>query len=266
MKTFHHGGRAGDLFYALYTMKALGGGELTLSNFQEENWGTDLMESVIPLAAAQSYVENVKQLVIPEINVEKRRETLYSMSKGYNYDLHAAEDDYNPEAFPEWDGKHFPGNIHIAKRYAVHFGVEWVPNSVWLEAPKVENDVDVVFHAPMRRLVRGHHFWGEVLRSLINVGLKVVIVAGPNDEYEWRNLGLPVCVPTDFLHTAILINSAKCFLGAASSCNVIAEGLGKRRFVEVADGCWNTNPTDVVNHMFGGQIVQEVLEAVKGGA
>ncbi|KKK83146.1 hypothetical protein LCGC14_2796270, partial [marine sediment metagenome] len=36
-KVFHHGGRIGDMLFALYTMKALGGGQLMVSDYHGVN-------------------------------------------------------------------------------------------------------------------------------------------------------------------------------------------------------------------------------------
>ena len=212
-KVFHHGGKFGDMIFALYTMKALGGGQLVVSDYHGVNWDLKVAETMRSFLLYQSYVESVVLCPYPHIGL-------------INHDLQHAEDDKNPEAFPEWHGGSWPGNCNIRKRYAVHFGVEYDAEAVWLTAPQTK-DVDVAVHIPQRRSLRSRADWMEILDGLR--GLRVAILGE-------EGLGVD-----SLLESADYINSAKVFLGVVSSCNALAEGLGKRRLVEQADGCDNVN-------------------------
>ena len=234
-KVFHHGGKFGDMIFALYTMKALGGGQLVVSDYHGVNWSLAIAETMRGFLFYQSYIENVWYEPAPVV--------------GIDYDLQHAEDDKNPEAFPEWHGGSWPGNCNIRKRYAVHFGVEYDPEAVWLTAPRTKKNVDVAVHLPMRRSVRSSEDWKEILNGLSR--LKVVILGE-------EGLGTD-----DLLETANYINSAKVFLGVVSSCNAIAEGLGKRRLVEQADGCFNVNAGGKMGLSINGLSNQEVVEMVE---
>ena len=240
-RTFHHGGRLGDAIYALYTIRALGGGTLYLSNFHYPNWDQKTILSLLPFLSYQEYID----LALPVIK-ENQEDILKWVSKNVNYDLHDAELDFNPECFPEWEGIHWPGNIHIAKRYSVHFGIEWFPGSIWLTAPRTK-EVDIVIHAPQRR-VTDLEIFTNVINEL-SKEYRVIVVGGPNDIKEWDSLLNPPIhfVQSNMLETANWINSATLFLGAASSCNTIAEGLGKPRFLQLAEDCFGTNPTFIIN-------------------
>ncbi|KKM76751.1 hypothetical protein LCGC14_1377030 [marine sediment metagenome] len=237
-KVFHHGGKFGDMLFALYTMKALGGGQLMVSDYHGVNWDLKVAETMRSFLLHQSYVKSVVLIDYDDLDYGR-----------VDYDLQHAEDDKNPEAFPEWHGGSWPGNCNIRKRYAVHFGVEYDPEAVWLTAPHTRI-VDVAVHLPMRRSVRKIGDWDEILD-----GLKELRVAVLGEE--------GVLGTDNLLETADYINSAKVFLGVVSSCNALAEGLGKRRLVEQADGCDNVNAGGKMGLSINRLSNQEVVEMVE---
>ena len=234
-KVFHHGGKFGDMIFALYTMKALGGGQLVVSDYHGTSWSLEIAETMRSFLLYQSYVESVVLCSYPHIGL-------------INYDLQHAEDDKNPEAFPEWHGGSWPGNCNIRKRYAVHFGVDYDPEATWLTAPATK-DVDVAVHIPQRRSVRSTKDWHEILGELGDLRVALLGEEGGGTD--------------SLLETADYINSAKVFLGVVSSCNALAEGLGKRRLVEQADGCDNVNVGGKMGLSINGLSNQEVIEMVE---
>lgn len=228
MKVFHSPGRIGDCIYALWTMKALGGGRLIVSDYHQGNWSLDIARTMESFLRYQTYVEDVEFVTYPCLGV-------------VDYDLHDAERDYNPEAFPEWDRQPWPSNCHLAKRYAVHFGLTF-DGKPWLTAPFGYQAKPIAFHAPEYRIIRSVDDWLTILAALDNVGLPAAFLG--------RN--------TELLDSAMQINSAKVFLGAVSSCHAIAEGLGKIRLVEQAPGCFNVNPTACLNGVSNDDVVARV--------
>lgn len=249
--SFHHGGRLGDCLYAMYAVKnLLQEGEkakIILTDFQEGSWDVNYIRALLPLLVHQDYVSDTAYELFSEkfTNPDARQAAIKQLALCVDYDLHDAELDYNPELFPEWNGPHWPGNCHIAKRYAVHFGLEFDPEAVWLTAPK-KGDYDVVVHAPKRRLSIQDNGFALLLKALHKGGAKIAVIGGPHDFNEW-NADLTagqaqfIC-PSDMLEFAALINGAKVFVGTASSGGVIAEGLKKQRFMDIGDGCFNTYP------------------------
>lgn len=218
MNTFHHGGRIGDLIFALYTMKQLGGGNLVISDYHKPNWSLDVARSLDGLLKSQEYINHVWY-------TGHRFLIDYDVS----HDLQHAEDDYNPSQFPEWDKKHWPGNCNIVKRYAVHFGVEYPPREPWLSVPdRALLHADVTMHIPDYRMVRKLFDWYIIYRDLIDRGVKVLILS------DWYSA----------LQSAELIKTSTLLLGCVSSCNAMAEAMGVPTWVEHADGCWN-----VKNHL-----------------
>ena len=223
------------MIFALYTMKALGGGRLVVSDYHGVGWDLKIAETMRSFLLYQQYVESVVLCPYPHIGL-------------INHDLQHAEDDSNPEMFPEWHGGSWPGNCNIRKRYAVHFGVDYDPEAVWLTAPQTKQ-VDVAVHLPMRRSVRSAEDWDEILGGLSR--LKVMVLGE-------EGLGVD-----SLLESANYINSAKVFLGVVSSCNALAEGLGKRRLVEQADGCDNVNVGGKMGLSINRLSNQEVIEMVE---
>ncbi|MAE81326.1 MAG: hypothetical protein CMB80_01230 [Flammeovirgaceae bacterium] len=216
----------------------MGGGEVYLSLYHSPGWDEGMARSLLTFIDYQDYVTEVGMCGCPGV-VGGSYSDFGDLD--ITHDLHKAEEDRNPECFPEWSGPPWPGDCAIQKRYAVHFDVDYNPEETWLTAPK-SKDVDIVFHMPLRRSVRGSHEWVTALVALQDrLNKKVVVLAGGNDSHEWTSLTdkLDVVVPETYLETADYINSSNLFIGGASSCNVCAEGLKKFRMVEVAAGCDN---------------------------
>lgn len=264
MKRFHHPGRFGDCIYALYTVKSLGGGSIYMSEFHTPAWGFEEIKSLLPLLSYQSYIDSAMCFIAMDDELDRWRNGLGKpkfIIDNIDYDLHDAENDRNPEKFPEWNGNVWPGNCHIAKRYSVHYGIEFDFESKWLEAPINSEGYDIVFHSPLRRTVRKKVQWVEIL-SKLSEKYKIAILSGKNDSNEWQIDGIQNIIPSNFLITAEIINSSKLFLGSASSCNVIAEALKKERVVELASDCFNTYPYGLTGTCANGYNVDEIIKII----
>jgi len=242
MTVFHSAGRIGDLLFALWTMKALGGGQLVVSDFHKGNWDLDIARSMTDFLMLQPYIKDVAV-------------TSYVALGSIGYDFQHAETDYNPEAFGMSREEPWPGRALIAQRYAGHFGLTF-DGLPWLRSATM--NCDVAFHCPMRRSVREKNDWITILESLSQSGLDIVILG---KEPPFDDMGR-----FDLVNSAQYVNGAKCFLGVVSSMNALAEGLGKKRFVEHAPDCWNVTPGVVINGMSNDEIVKHVIVACKGEA
>ncbi len=237
MKTYHHGGRFGDLFYALWTMRELGGGKLIVSDFHTPNWSLKMAKTLESFLLYQPFIEAV----------EFRP---YLDRGGIDYDLQEAEGDFNPEAFPECTDvpEMWPGNINIAKRYAVHFGLTYRPGETWLKAPDGDDPAGLITHLPIRRSIRSEDDWTEIACGVPRKASRVGLTASEHG---------------DWLITARLINASKLFLGVVSGPHALAEGLGKTRLVEQADGCFNVSvlpPSQCINGWTNAQVIERVRE------
>ena len=270
--TFHSGGRIGDTLYMMYAMKSLvaseacrpaskRGAKLYFSLYHSPGWNKDFIDALKPLIMYQDYMHSVEMCEPPPSpdrewppakledgkQVPWQRYEIMGLEKPVHYDFQSVEDMFNPEDYPSWNDQQFPGSIHIAERYAAPFGVRWDPETVWLKAPKTKDEIDVVFHMPHRRSLRSPQEWNSLFDLITHsYGNNLTILGGPEDIHEWKdictNCDVKFVVPETFLETADIINSSAVFLGGASSCNVIAEGLKKPRMVELRPDCFNTYP------------------------
>lgn len=262
-----HGGRSGDVFYSLYAAMMLGGGTFQLCLYHAPvAWNIELLESVLSLVKYQTYIVQADVVKIPhrwrnvanapyaDIGIDFRQIT---------HDFIHADTVRNPERFPELTPGEWPSNVHLAKRYCDPWHVEWDPELKWLTVPTNAMCFDdIVFHVPLRRSIRSKQSWLYILNKLKSRKLLIRIIAGENDIGEWKELGFAISKPRNFLQSAIFINSSKVFLGVASSCNVIAEGLKHPRCVELADDCYNTYPFGDTGVMINGMSDDAVVELV----
>lgn len=248
MKTFHHGGRIGDLIYALWTVKKLGGGKLYISDYHKGNWDLNIADQVADFVVRQPYIyeiELIKHKELPKVD----------------YDLQKAEDDFNPHMFPYFDKfGPWPGNTLIAERYAVHFGLtfDFAP---WITNIGGGKRFDIVFNCPLRRSIFGLVRWGNILHELSET--YDVLIVGKENMEEWRDAA-PNAYFTygNFINTADNIARSKLFLGAISSCYVVAESIGMKRFTEHANGCFNVTTMEILNNRTDEDIMNLIRSSI----
>lgn len=268
-KLFVHGGRLGDCIYSLYAVSMLGGGIYQICLYHSINWNEGMLRSVIPLIKSQKYIKDVMFTQVPknrwnDENISCRMKGDFEY-RDADYDLIEADTKNNPDDFPELTPGEWPGNVHLSKRYAHHFGIPWYPESRWIDCGKFSkcNSPDVVFHLPTRRMLRSKSEWISII-SKISCRRSVMIIGGMNDIHEWSGLGYNTVVPYNMLEAAKFVNSAKLFIGVASSVNAIAEGLKKNRLVELRDDCFNTYPYGksgiCINMMNSSDVAEVVFE------
>lgn len=249
MKTFHHGGRIGDMVFALWTMKALGGGKLYVSDYHKGNWDLSIAKSMEDFLIKQRYIDSVEFI-------------RYADLPKVDYDLQKAEDDYNPEKFHTWDPTGpWPGNANIAQRYATHFGLEFDGEPWLIKEPWI--GFDIVFHCPLRRSIIKER-WSDLLFQLDLDGYASVVVGREDEDYWISKIPFALFNHGDLYTSYRLISSCKVFVGSVSSCNAIAEGLGKPTVVEQADGCFNVRPTVSINGKLDNEIIRHIRRLMKG--
>jgi hypothetical protein len=231
--SFYHGGHIGDVIFSLYTIQTAGGGHLVLGPGQQTMWGHEEIDALLPLLNYQDYISTARRID----GGERLNPT---------YDFREIGKIWNPEQFFEWDERVWPGNCLLKKRY---FNAYWgdrglsVPEQMrlynegaWLTAPPVPG-YDIVFHSPLRKMngCRNVNDWIGIFRQLSLNEVKILLVTGPNDIGDWPDTAYyDKVVPKDFLEVAGRIGSAKLFMGTASSCCTIAEGLDQFRLYDMA--------------------------------
>lgn len=269
VNVFIHGGRLGDAVMALYAAKKVGGGIFQMCLRHEPPWDHKKLNSILALVKYQSYIKDAIHVKVPKEYIKPNHIDSKYIESGadpipWTHSFIESESKCNPEDYPEYksQGKNWLHYTHQARRHCDHFGVKWEPDIVWLEAPKTKGNVDVLFHAPSYRLVRSRQSWIKII-ELLSSKCNVVVITGPDDRHEWSDVA-KVIVPEDFLEVADYINSAKCFLGAASSCYCVAEGLRKLRFVELRADCYNTHCYGETGHIINNWSDDIVIESVLG--
>lgn len=262
--TFHHGGRFGDCIAALYAVEQLCAREgkkahIILSDFHAPvGWDEGKARSLLPFLETMPYVE--RATFVPYKLLD---------TKGFDYDLHAAEDMMNPQDFPEYDGSPWPGNVHLAKRYAHYFGFPFNPEHVWIPSVTVASwgpYYDVVFHAPLRRTVDQEQL-RRIVAGVRAAGKSVCVLGDSQDYLEWQKsleqFGIEfIGEGNDWNMTKYLVSVAQCFLGAVSSVQMLAEAMKKPRFVQVAQGCNNIYAQGVTGHTINGMEPEKVVELI----
>lgn len=240
---FIHGGRIGDLFFALYTIKMLGGGDLDLIAHHTLGWDFKVFENVESLLKQQSYINNIYWDYLPSPETYKV------------YDLINAERQYNPKDFPEWDGKPWPSNINIVKRYAQYFGVEYPPKEPWIKVePFKKPFYDVVMHYKESRWGSNWGYYYNIKRFLEDEGIRVLSIQ--DDYFNRENL--------HYIETAQHLAGAKIYIGSASSVNACAEAMGIPTFVSQPEDCFNINPTVSLNKFFQSKdAITEIMKYVR---
>jgi len=210
MKRFVHGGDMGDLIYSLPTVRALGGGELTLSPFEQY---TDLSLEKIsflkPLLELQEYIIKVSvgSFVKGMINLD--------LFRGEGFDLH---------------------NTNLAEMYCKTHNVKnSVIKQVWLKCNKKSIYGKTVVFCRSHRYHNRGEFWFNIVRSY---GDKAVFL-GIKSEYDSfvKQFGcsyIPFYKVKDALELAEIISGCELFVGNQSLPYSICEGLKKRAILEVS--------------------------------
>lgn len=277
---FMMGGRIGDTVMALYVVKKLGGGVVQMCLRHEQPFDLDQLNAVMTLVKYQPYVDDAIHVKVPQQYIKVGYTPDEYVNSGvdpipWTHSFIDSEsriknrDDVMRE-YPEMHaaGLNWIHHIHQAHHHCKHFGVEWTPDTKWIDAPLTKAGVDVVFHAPSYRLVRNRESWLKIIRA-ISQHCSVVIITGKNDRFDWSQVDdvAATIAPGDFVQVADYINSAKCFLGAASSSYCVAEALRKMRFVELRADCYNTycygDTGMIINNLDDDAVVAKVLAYVK---
>lgn len=266
MNVFLHGGRIGDTIYALYIVKKVGGGIFQQClRHAPHRWDEKTLLSVLKLVRYQPYINDAIYVKVPKIYMMSDT-PISALNVGaeplhWNYSFIDSESQSDPENYPDLCYVNYLHYAHQARRHCVYFKLKWNPDDVWLTAPKTKK-LDILFHAPSYRLVRSRERWQRIIEKL-SLNFKIVVVSGEHDRGEWSK-NFDVTVPPDHLEVADYVNSAHCFLGAASSCYAIAEALKKMRFIELAPDCFNNYPYGKTGRLINEWSDQELIAHVKG--
>jgi len=198
MKTFYHHGQCGDIIYSLPTVKALGGGTLSLG------MNETLLNAMIPLLYTQSYIEYVdwsKDSGLP---------------KGY-----INLDDFRIQAA---DTK-----LHLVNCHLRAFGLpDYDFSKPWLEGIKITTEPYAVINVTDRYIDKAFNWRKEV--KYLQSKYEDVYFLGLEKEYknfiDKYKISLTFVPTDDFLVAAKIIGNAMMYTGNQSSLMAIRQGLG----------------------------------------
>jgi hypothetical protein len=210
MVRFTHGGATGDIIFSLPTIKAMGGGELYITKYDEQR-----ANSIAELIRLQPYITSVEVVATPPedcINLNKFRD-----HAGHHHNLVEA---------------HFKGQGIPVERW----------QDGWLKSMPAPAYFQIANYCVINRTTNyadPNFNWAKEVDYLFTLAPDVIFI-GYESEYnifqELFNRPMVRFIPCSFLEAAYLIHNAKMFTGCYSAMSTIAMGLGINYRLEQAPG------------------------------
>ena len=206
MPTFFHSGDAGDVIYAIPTMRALGGGALYFDSrpWTRSRFGSALLRALRPLLEEQDCIEGVF--------------------------LHEGEAiDYDFSTFR--NGGYKLGNT-IVERERRWMGVPIDLSKPWLSVGKETKETKDRIVVNRAERWHGFHFpWCRIVevfrRDMLFIGLR-----GEHQAFCKAFGEIEYLETVDLIEAGKAIAGAAFFIGSQSACNAIANGLHKASLLE----------------------------------
>lgn len=227
MKTFRHGGKIGDVLFALPTIRELGGGILYLPE-QTPDACSNLYSSLKDLLLLQPYIHEVREYP-SGLPYKELAPGIY-----VDYDMDIARD------------QPLKGKIHIVKRYMDAFGVNY-PNwkEPWLRVEQkpfettwwnIEKDYCLLNYTGRHIVndqlkITSRVKWGEVIKS-INKPVYFVGLKCEHEAFEQLYCKVPYLHTSNMHELALLVDKAHAVYCNQSSTLALAQALGKTYYLE----------------------------------
>lgn len=209
MATYRHGGKSGDLIYALPSIKQLGGGILCMDvRPTHQNQGWPNYDALIPLLEVQHYIDDVIIEHDSKLSVD--------------YD------------FKGWNERSDVWSQHLSETQAKHVGLGRQHLILpWLTAPQ-KKIAPIVISRSLRTHGASLDTWQRFLEGRKREDCVFLGFPEEQDAFiEYTGFKVVRYPTEDFLQVAGIIAGSELFLGNQSAALAIAEGLGKERKVEV---------------------------------
>jgi hypothetical protein len=245
-RTALHGGKLGDIIYALPTCRALGVNHLVLSTFLStedrlRSFPYSAAQQIVPLLLAQPYLREVSIVKSP-FPLEKAGPSFPGIY--YNLDTfrlmprHRIGDAiYQVPRFCHFDDEDAPS--HLGEHFAAAVGIQVDLSEPWLfvePSPKTLGALVVSLTHNWRSY--SDQYWRTLLKGIPNL-----VFVGTEVEFHRADLPHARFIPTkDHFELASLIAGARGFLGTVSFPYSLAEGLKVPRLVEVCHHNLNAFP------------------------
>lgn len=229
MKTVKHSGSVGDIIASIPTIRELVGNEQCVLYLQADVPGTYGPMPRHPSGPYRMSLEIAEKLV-PLLRIQPMFETV-SIYKGEKVD-------FDLDLFRRSGFDFAAGNLG---RYYCHV---WpVCPRLWEPWLTVEPDESLRGTILVNRTARYH---ADKIDYGILANYLDVRFLGLADEFrdfrQASRLNIPHIIPKTFLDTARAVAGCKLFVGNQSSAFWIAEGLKKKRILEVCRSCPNVSP------------------------
>jgi hypothetical protein len=205
---FTHGGATGDIIFSLPTIRAMGGGELYITKYDEQR-----ARSIAKLIEVQPYITKVE--VVDQ----------------------APEGAINLNLFRHYAGHH--QNLVLAHFKGQDFPVDddWING--WLEvAEPFKGATPYCIINRTTNYADPNCDWAKEYDYLSSLAERVYFIGYPSEHETFCTTfnRTPIYYDCDFLEAAYLIKSAVMFTGCYSAMSTIAMGLGREYRMEQAPG------------------------------
>lgn len=208
-KVFSHSGDIGDIIYSLPTIKACGGGKLTLFDYpgRTAHGMTEAkMLRMKPLLELQPYIHGV--------------------------DFSEGMPDSSLNGF-----RHHGGHGNLADMHLATHGLDWTHRQEkWIQVDKAVHAYDVIIHRSDRYHNNAGGFpWRRILEFYAG---RVGFCGFPEEHWNFSNEfgDVPFVRAGDLLELARVIAGSKLFCGNQSSPCAIAHGMKHPTIMEVCPG------------------------------
>jgi hypothetical protein len=211
---FLHSGKYGDLIYALWTIKALGGGEIWFNLTQGSLANAEAVRFCTPLLKSLDYISGVHSIVLrPELS-NHRGEKLFCRQDVNNPDFLILDN--------AWYWRNWPETYHWISRYAYAFGAQKEVDAsqpvIHLDRQKMAwEDRPIVMHLTQHLRSRSDEYYEPLSHRRKEIK---VIREGSHET---------------LLQVAELIANAKFFIGNQSMGNALAQAIGIPRLCEMPE-------------------------------
>lgn len=207
MNCFGHSGDLGDIIWALPTIRAAGGGRLSLINYPGRTtfpMTEERFNAIRPLLLQQTYVDDVR----------------------------FAGDDISQQTNINGFRDHCSHNRNLADAHLATHGLPFLHrNHAWLHVNISNRCVPIVF-ARSARYQNDRFPWQQIVEAYG----RYAVFLGSQDEHVAfiSNFGhVPFMQTSDLLEAAKVIAGAQLFIGNQSCLHAIAEGLKQNIILEV---------------------------------
>ena len=224
MAKFLHSGKYGDLIYSLWTIKALGGGELLFNLTNGSLCNEEGFLFCKPLMERQSYITKVEKIIFNSNLENNRGEKLFCRQDINNPDLLILDN--------AWYWRIYPETHHWIHRYAYTFGVKVNPNDQVLHVQitqKKWEERPIILNLTSTFRTKDDSFYNSLIQR------SDVIKVGNRPECGEK-------VYDNMYDLAYEIANSKFFIGNQSCCNAIAQGLQHPRIIEMEYQYGDTYP------------------------